>query len=75
MHPNPVFRKTDTRRSLDFARQTGFGHLMVVSDDMPLVCIGSVDLSLKRPLLGWFECTPWAFFRPMQNVVDMYCIL
>ena len=37
MHPNPVFRKTDTRRSLDFARQTGFGHLMVVSDDMPLV--------------------------------------
>ena len=57
MHPNPVFRKTDTRRSLDFARQTGFGHLMVVSDDMPLVshipflldeAQGEVELHLVR---------------------------
>ena len=57
MHPNPVFRKTDTRRSLDFARQTGFGHLMVVSDDMPLVSHipfiideeqGEVELHLVR---------------------------
>ena len=57
MHPNPVFRKTDTRRSLDFARQTGFGHLMVVSDDMPRVSHipflideeqGEVELHLVR---------------------------
>ena len=57
MHPNPVFRKTDTRRSLDFARQTGFGHLIVVSDDMPLVshipflldeAQGEVELHLVR---------------------------
>ena len=57
MHPNPVFRKTDTRRSLDLARQTGFGHLMVVSDDMPLVSYipflldetqGEVELHLVR---------------------------
>ena len=37
MHPNPIFRKTDTQRSLDFARQTGFGNLMAVLDDRPLV--------------------------------------
>ena len=57
MHPNPIFRKTDTQRSLDFARQTGFGHLMAVSDDMPLVSHilflideeqGEVELHLVR---------------------------
>ena len=66
MHPNPVFRKTDTQRSLDFARQTGFGHLMAVSDDMPLVSHilflideeqGEVELHLVRsnPIVALLE--------------------
>ena len=57
MHPNPIFRKTDTQSSLNFARQTGFGHLMLVLDDMPLVshipflldeAQGEVELHLVR---------------------------
>ena len=57
MHPNLVFRKTDMQRSLDFARLTGFGLLMVVLDDMPLVshipflldeAQGEVELHLVR---------------------------
>ena len=57
MHPNPIFRKTDTQRSLDFARQTGFGHLRAVLDDRPLVshipflldeAQGEVELHLVR---------------------------
>jgi len=51
------FRKTDTQRSLDFARQTGFGNLMAVLDDRPLVSHipflideeqGEVELHLVR---------------------------
>ena len=39
------------------------------------MCMRSGDLRLKRLFLGCFECTPWAFFRPMQNGVDMCFIL
>ena len=48
---------------------------IIVNEKIICFCLGSVDLSFKRPLLGCFECTPWAFFRLMQNVVDTYCIL
>ena len=42
---------------------------------MDNLCIGSGVLRLTRRLLGCFECTPLAFVRLMQNVVDTYCIL
>ena len=35
MHPNPAFRKTSARRSLDFARMRGFGMLCVNGADGP----------------------------------------
>ena len=37
MHPNPTFRQTDTVRSLDFARDRGFGVLALSTDAAPLL--------------------------------------
>jgi transcriptional regulator len=37
MHPNPVFRKTETEKNIAFARQRSFGILSVNSDDGPLL--------------------------------------
>lgn len=35
MHPNPTFRKTDRTRSLDFARDRGFGILATAAPEGP----------------------------------------
>ena len=37
MHPNPVFRKTETHKNIAFAQQRSFGILTVNHDDGPLV--------------------------------------
>ena len=37
MHPNPVFRKTETEKNITFARQRSFGILSVNSEDGPLL--------------------------------------
>lgn len=37
MHPNPVFRKTETNRNLAFARDRGFGVLSINADPAPLI--------------------------------------
>jgi transcriptional regulator len=37
MHPNPVFRKTETKKNIAFARQRSFGILSVNSDEGPLL--------------------------------------
>ncbi len=37
MHPNPVFRKTGAARSLEFARERGFGILAVSGTGAPLL--------------------------------------
>ena len=36
MHPNPIFRKTDATKALDFARQRGFGTLSINGTKAPL---------------------------------------
>ena len=57
MHPNPIFRKTGTARSLDFARERGFGVLAVSTEGVPILAHvpflltadgGSADLHLVR---------------------------
>ena len=37
MHPNPIFRKTDAKRSLDFVRTRGFGTLTLNGPKAPLL--------------------------------------
>lgn len=37
MHPNPTFRKTETKRALGFVRARGFGALAVNADPSPLL--------------------------------------
>ena len=37
MHPNPIFRKTETAKNIAFARMRCFGILSVNSDDGPLL--------------------------------------
>ncbi|MBE0454649.1 MAG: FMN-binding negative transcriptional regulator [Roseovarius sp.] len=37
MHPNPVYRQTETARNLAFAREEGFGVLAVCGPDGPLL--------------------------------------
>ena len=37
MHPNPIFRKTDTERSIAFAREQAFGMVAVNADPSPLL--------------------------------------
>ena len=37
MHPNPVFRKTETAQNLTFARDRSFGALSINGDDGPLI--------------------------------------
>lgn len=37
MHPNPVFRKTETEKNIAFARQRSFGILTLNSTDGPLL--------------------------------------
>ena len=37
MHPNPIYRQTEAKRSLGFAFATGFGQIMVSADPVPLV--------------------------------------
>ncbi len=37
MHPNPIFRQTDAKRSLDFARARGFGVLAISTGGAPLL--------------------------------------
>ncbi|WP_333908191.1 FMN-binding negative transcriptional regulator [Thalassococcus lentus] len=37
MHPNPIFRKAEATRSLEFARSRGFGILAISSDTTPLL--------------------------------------
>jgi transcriptional regulator len=56
MHTNPAFRSTPDATSLAFARQRGFGTLMLNGDDVPLVSHvpfllhagGHADLHLTR---------------------------
>jgi transcriptional regulator len=37
MHPNSIYREPETARNLQFVTETGFGHLVVSSEDYPLV--------------------------------------
>lgn len=37
MHPNPIFRKTDVQKSLDFANAVSFGTLCLSTDAAPLI--------------------------------------
>ncbi|MGB7288311.1 MAG: FMN-binding negative transcriptional regulator [Salaquimonas sp.] len=37
MHPNPIFRKTETEKNISFARDRSFGILSVNSEDGPLL--------------------------------------
>lgn len=37
MHPNPIFRRSDTARCLAFARERGFGVLALSSEGAPLL--------------------------------------
>ena len=37
MHPNPIFRDTETARSLQFARDRAFGVLAISTDTAPLL--------------------------------------
>ena len=39
MHPNPIYRQTEAKRSLGFAFATGFGQIMVSADPVPLVAL------------------------------------
>ena len=57
MHPNPIYRQTEAKRSLGFAFATGFGQIMVSADPVPLVAhipflqgqqAGEIELHLVR---------------------------
>jgi len=70
MHPNPIFRKTQRDRNIQFARHRSFGVLSINSDPAPLLAHIPFQLSQDGTHLEAHLVRSNPIVRELQNPVD-----
>jgi transcriptional regulator len=67
MHPNPVFRKADNQRIIEFARARAFGALSINGGDGPLIAHIPFQLSTDGARLEGHVVRSNPLYRALEN--------